>query len=226
MSVYTYYNWTAVQYQPVKLQLQLILLLYCVSHQLEMYINISLYLLQLNSWPVPTSKSKVTSKHTMFFACTCMLSLQWQPALPDPTHFANLRQLQVKPTAPYDAALGLRFINPLFYQQLFAVICFAVPRLIIVATVCQLPTRTAEWQREKKNGSCQIIYWCNPYMILALALVSELFMYIVGLQLLCVKFYILLFSLYSNIIVFFSAKFRFSTLSLPSTSRSAQNSLP
>ena len=49
MSVYTYYNRTADQYQEVKLQLQLILLLYCVSHQLEMYINVSLYLLQLNS---------------------------------------------------------------------------------------------------------------------------------------------------------------------------------
>ena len=52
MSVYTYYNWTVDQYRPVKLQLRLILLLYCVSHQLEMYINVSLYLLQLNSWPV------------------------------------------------------------------------------------------------------------------------------------------------------------------------------
>jgi len=56
MSVYTYYNWTADQYRPLKLQLQLILLLYFVSHRLEICINVRLYLLQLNSWPVPTSK--------------------------------------------------------------------------------------------------------------------------------------------------------------------------
>jgi len=70
MSVYTYYNWTADQYQPVKLQLQLILLLYCVSHQLEMYeyINVSLYLLQLNSCPVPTSKARVTA-NTLIVSC-------------------------------------------------------------------------------------------------------------------------------------------------------------
>jgi len=68
MSVYTYYNWTGDQYRPVKLQLQLILLLYCVSYQLQMYINISLYLLQLNSWPVPTSKATVTA-NTVIVLC-------------------------------------------------------------------------------------------------------------------------------------------------------------
>ena len=67
MSVCTYYNWTAHQYRPVKLQLQLILLLYCVSHHLELYINVSLYLLQLNSWAVPTSKSTFTAIHTKRF---------------------------------------------------------------------------------------------------------------------------------------------------------------
>ena len=56
MSVCTYHNWTADQYRLVKLQLQLILLLCCVSDRLEMYINISPYLLKLNCWPVPTSK--------------------------------------------------------------------------------------------------------------------------------------------------------------------------
>jgi len=68
MSVYIYYNWTADQYRPVKLQWQLILFLYCVSHQLEMYINVSLYLLQLNSWPVQTSKATVTA-NTFIVLC-------------------------------------------------------------------------------------------------------------------------------------------------------------
>ena len=68
MSVYTYYNWTADQYRPVKLQLQLILLLYCVSDRLEMYINVSLYLLELNSWPVPTNKAAVTA-NTVIVLC-------------------------------------------------------------------------------------------------------------------------------------------------------------
>ena len=67
MSVCTYHNWTADQYRPVKLQLQLMLLLYCVPDQLEMYINISLDLLQLNSWPVPTSKATVAAIHTNHF---------------------------------------------------------------------------------------------------------------------------------------------------------------
>ena len=67
MSVCTYYNWTAHQYRPLKLQLQLLLLLFCVSHHLEMYIIVSLYLLHLNSWPVPTSKSTFTAIHTKLF---------------------------------------------------------------------------------------------------------------------------------------------------------------
>ena len=134
MSVYTYYNWTADQYRPVKLQLQLILLLYCVSQQLEMYINVSLYLLQLNSWPIPTSIATVTPTHTYVLASTCMFCLQWQPAVPDHKHAARsatsrsnqllcVRPRRVSPFYKtvffYLATIGHRFLlDPLpFYRS-------------------------------------------------------------------------------------------------------------
>ena len=44
------------------------LIVYCVPDRLEMYINFSLYLLQLNSWPVPTSKATVTA-NTVIVLC-------------------------------------------------------------------------------------------------------------------------------------------------------------
>ena len=59
---------------------------------------------------------------------------------------------------------------------------------ITVATVCRLPTRAADWQRKMTNDSCQVKCGCKPYMICALAWVSQLCSYIVGLQSLYLKF--------------------------------------
>jgi len=60
----------------------------------------------------------------------------------------------------------------------------------------------AAWQREMTNDSCQVKCGCSPYMIRALALVSELCSYIVRLQLLCVKI-VFCFILCLQILLFF-----------------------
>jgi hypothetical protein len=67
---------------------------------------------------VPTSKTIVTATHADDFVSTCMVSLQWQPAVPDTTHVAKVRKLQVQTNCSVhnlDAALCLRPTNPLFY---------------------------------------------------------------------------------------------------------------
>ena len=61
-----------------------------------------------------------------------------------------------------------------FICQLSAATSCLLLHRIISITLCRLPTRVAERQREVTNNSCQVKCGCNPYRIAASALVSLL----------------------------------------------------
>ena len=91
-------------------------------------------------------------------------------------------------------------------SQLSAATSCSLLHCIIVATVCRLPTRAADWQRGMTKASCKVKCGCNPYMIRTLASVSRLCSYIIRLQFLYLKIFVLLYSLSSNIVVFVRLK--------------------
>ena len=192
-----------------------------------MYINVSLYLLQLNILPVPTSIASVTA-NTVIVLCVppvrnvhkCQSILitteqltgtdQYSYSYTD-TNLCLCQELYVFSktitfrTGPLPRCQGQKFkptalctISVLrcfyilqihyFIWQLSAPTSCSPLRRITVATLCRQPTRAADWQRGMTSDSCQIKCGCNPYMIRALASVSELCSYIISLQLLCLKF--------------------------------------
>ena len=136
-----------------------------------------------------------------------MFSLQWYPAVPDTTHAAKVRQLQVQTDCSVHNHSMPRVVSFLkihyFTWQLSAATFCSLFHRIIVATICRLPTRAAAWQREMTNDGCQLKCGCNPYRIGALASVSQLCSYIIVLRFLYLKFFLSAFFLSSNIIAFF-----------------------
>ena len=98
------------------------------------------------------------------------------------------------------AALCLHTSNPLFYLTTISHQFLFAPSSYYRSHTLRLPTRAAAWHREMTNDSCQVKCGCSPYMIRALALVSELCSYIIGLQLLCLKF-VFCFILYLQILL-------------------------
>ena len=98
--------------------------------------------------------------------------------------------------------MDLQPMKPLFYLTTIGHPFLFAPSPIIVATLCRLPIRAAEWQQELTNDSCQVKCGYNAYMIRAFASGSQLCSYIIGSRFLYLKFFVLLYSLSSNIIAY------------------------
>jgi len=90
-----------------------------------------------------------------------------------------------------------------FIWQLSAATSCSLLHRIIAATLCQLPTREADWQREMTNDSCQVKCGCNPYRIGALASVSLLCSCIVKPQFFYLKFLFCFIFCFQILLVFF-----------------------
>ena len=81
------------------------------------------------------------------------------------------------------AALGLQpIIKPLFYLTTIGRQFLFASSLYYRSHTLPAPTRAADWQRERTNDSCQVKCGCSPYMIRALASVSQLCSHIVSVQ--------------------------------------------
>jgi len=111
--------------------------------------------------------------------------------MPDTTHAAKIRHLHVQTYGSVynlGAVLCLQSIKPLFYLTNICRQSYSFLHRIILTTACRLPKRAADWQREITNDSCQVKCGCNPYRIAALALVSQIYFYIIRLHFLYLKF--------------------------------------
>ena len=109
-----------------------------------------------------------------------------------------------KPTALCTISVLCCVSNPQIYYfiwQLTAANSCLFFQRIIVATVCRLPTRVADWLREVTNDSCRVKCGCNRNRTGALASVSQLFFCIISLHFLYLFFFCLIL-LSPNIIAF------------------------
>ena len=151
--------------------------MYCVSDRLELCINVS----QLQ-------------RHTLMFR---------QPLYVPPGMTAGT--YRAPSTLPISGLISLllwfySLKSHYFIWQISAANSCSLLHRIIAATVCRLPTRAADWQREMTDASCKVKCECNPYTIRALASVSRLCSHIISLPFLYLNFFSAFF-LSSNIIV-------------------------